>query len=696
MFITSREKSIIDLIVKTSGKHTANSLSTYLNVSARTIQRDLKAIEKILNQFELQLNRTPNNGLIIEGKNEHIYKLIQSLSDVRPTDDTLEERKLQLLLKLFHEGPSFKIQVLAKELGVSITSLTAYLDDLANWLQKYNIILTRKKGVGVELVAKENNIRKALANYFLIYFQEDLLESLFLIQKGNKGKELVLDYLSPNYLLQIDNLVNNMMHKGQTRLADSDYIGLIVHICITVQRTENNFILQQVDEIEQEYHAEYQLMEQVCVSLKESLSVPLNTNDIHFLAVILKGSKLQDAEGIEYDSIMLGQIIKNIIQGVSSELEVDLSKDFSLFQGLLAHMEPSIFRLKQEMGLFNPLTEEIKNKYPIIFLAVKNSLDKEFTDISFPDDEIAFIVLHFGSAILMNEEKKLIQAVVVCPTGIGTSKMLASRIQQEFEEIHTVEIKSFKDVEKANLSQFDLVISTVRLPFIDFDYILVTPLLSEEDIVMIRSSLQEHVIHGNKNRNVEYGPKNKISSGSRKERQSIQDVLQELKDVHTSMDEILKNLRVYQKDNTENQFHVLLEMVEAAEEEGLITDANKVLEGLEEREKKGGIGIPKTNMGLYHCRNESIHQLIFQIAHLNQPITIKGMDGQMVLMKNLLLMIAPVDLSRRKQEILSLISTSLIENDMATLIFSSSNEAMIRKKLEGIFLDYLYKNIVKE
>ncbi|MFK4996648.1 HTH domain-containing protein [Bacillus sp. N9] len=53
MYITSREKEIIEFIIKTSGKHTAASIANQLRVSVRTVQRDLQAIEKVLRSFDL-------------------------------------------------------------------------------------------------------------------------------------------------------------------------------------------------------------------------------------------------------------------------------------------------------------------------------------------------------------------------------------------------------------------------------------------------------------------------------------------------------------------------------------------------------------------------------------------------------------------------------------------------------------------
>ncbi|WP_044338918.1 BglG family transcription antiterminator [Rossellomorea aquimaris] len=689
MFITSREKSIIELIVKTSGKHTVYSLSAFLNVSGRTVQRNLKSIENILKQYHLELKRTANEGLFIDGKNEHIYRLIQNLAEVNPTDETPEERKLNLLIILLQEGPSFKKQVLAQQLGISITTLTSYLDELVDWLQKYGITLTRKRGVGVELTADEAEKRHALASFFLVYFYEDIIETLYGMQKGNNLNEPVLGYFKPDYLLAVDGVVNHHLAEEQITLTDSDYIGLVVYICLTIQRTEMGFGLQKYEPSEDPDSTEYLLMDTICRELKETLSIPLTNQDVQFLTVILKGSKVQDPDVVYYDSILLGHLIKNVIKDVSADLHVELSDDFSLFQGLLAHMGPSIFRLQHELDLFNPLTDEIKKKYPVLFLAVKKSLETEFKDISFPDDEVAFIVLHFGSAMLMNEEKVNIQAVVVCPTGIGTSKMLASRIQRELTMINKVEILSIKDFQTANLDDYDIVISTVRLPFTEVEYILVSPLLSEKDIGFIQSYLQNNVEKLTRKKYLKEAPR----SGEKTE---VRMLLKEIKDVHSSMEAILTNFRVYRKQSAGSHLRILNEMVEQAERDELLQQPHVVMHQLMERERKGGLGIPKTNMGLFHCRDHNVKKLIFQVAHLDEPCSIKGMDGVEMELKSLLLMLAPEELSRREQEILSLISTSLIEDQISMMIYSSTNEAIILKKLEDIFLDYLQTNLIKE
>ncbi|MFD0826815.1 BglG family transcription antiterminator [Neobacillus sp. M.A.Huq-85] len=696
MYITTREKEIIELIIKTSGKHTALTLATYLNVSVRTIQRNLKSIEKVLDSFDLQLVRNTDKGLVVEGKNEQVFRLIQYLMGIDPIDQTPQEKKLLLLIALIQEE-SYKIQTLSIDLGVSVATLTTYLDELTGWLGNFNIQLSRKRGVGVELIGSEAYKRKALASFMLVHFNEELIESLFLLENGESHQDLILYYFHPDYLLAIDRVVNTVFSKLQQRLADSDYIGLIVHICITLQRAEAFFFLEEEAEFTNELTKEYNLISDILGELESLFSFQFKNNDILFLAGILKGSKLQAADIVPYDSVVLSKRIKNLIQHVSSQLHVDLTKDFSLYQGLLAHMEPSLFRLQQKMGSFNPLKEEIKRKYPVLFMAVKNSVETYFKEIeAFPEDEIAFIVLHFGSALVMKEEDITIKALVVCPTGIGTSKMLASRIKKEISGIDSIEIKSIKEMQQQeNFSSYDLIISTVKLPFTKLDYMIVSPLLSEENIETIKDFLKNNIKNITEKKSY-LKALQKSAPSSNKTGITISGILQELQDVHQSIKAVLNNFCVYRLPILSGHEQILKEMVKLAENKGLLTNADDVISSLKEREGKGGLGIPETGMALFHCRNENVKELIFQITHLKQPIPVKGMDGNDMYMKNLLLMLAPEELSVREQEIVSLISTSLIENNEAILIFSSSNEEMIRIRLEAIFLDYLHTNIIKE
>ncbi|MGN7175106.1 sugar transporter [Paenibacillus sp. FSL R5-0490] len=685
MYITSREKAIIELIIKTSGKHTALSIASSLNVSARTIQRDLKAVEKIVSEFGLTLTRNVNQGLIIEGKNEQIFRLIQHLTSSEPIDELPQEKKLRLLLAILEEDV-YKTQVLAGYLGISTATLTAHLDELAEWLSRFQLDLTRKRGVGVELHGTEASKRRALAHFLLQYFHEELIEKLFLLENGKLGEDRILHYFEADDLRHVNSIIQTVFMGAPARFADSGYLEIVLHTCITLKRTLSGFPVERKDLPETEVTVEYGLIQEVISRLGQAFDCAFSEGDILYLARILKGTKWSGTEAFPYDSIVLAQMIRNVIKSVSEQLHVDLNKDFSLFQGLLAHMEPSLYRIKQNMESYNPLREEIKRKYPVLFLAVKNSLEEAFTDIDqFSDDEIAFIVLHFGSALVMQEENLSIKALLICPTGIGTSKMLKSRLKKEVAEIDVIEIKSIKEMsEGADLMEYDLILSTVRLPFIHAEYILVNPLLSEENILTIKNYLKNNIESFTKGK-----PYQELTEGGHQHPVSLGSMLEEISDIQESIQSLIQNFRFYRMEGEASQEQILEKMLANAEGDQLLTNPEDVLQSLREREQKGGLGIPETNMALFHARSQNVRKLIFQIAHLPNPCLVKGMDGKEVAMKNLLLMLAPDELSRREQEIVSLISTNIIETEESILLFSSANEEMIFKKLESIFTEYL-------
>ncbi|AZB41315.1 transcription antiterminator [Bacillus sp. FJAT-42376] len=696
MFVTAREKAMIELIIKTSGKHTAHSIAAFLHVSVRTVQRDLKNIEQILKKFELTLVKSPDKGLSISGKNEQIFKLIQTMVNIKLIDITAEERKLLLLIYLMEEKEAIKLGPLANDLGISVTTLAAYLDELSGWLNSFGIELSRKKGVGVELIAREDSKRKALASFFLMYFSEELIESIFRLNDWQAENQKVLHYFEPNYLKKAEEQVS--AQNKDLKLADSAYIALIVHICITVQRHKSGFKLTdgEEDSYVREYE-EYQKMQEVSKAFENAFAIQLNEAEVRYLSVIWRGSSVQAAEEFYYDSVMVGRSIKRMIQSVSEKLNLDLTSDFSLFQGLFAHMEPSLFRIKQGLASFNPLTEDIKKKYPVLYMAVSQSLEQEFSEIYFPEDEVAYIVLHFGSALELRKEDLSIRALVVCPTGIGTSKMLASRIKKEMAEISSIEIASLKEIQELNLQEYDLVISTVRLPF-EQNYVLVNPLLREEDIESIRHFLGGHIQTFTRRQPYGDSGSSPVSKDVRdtETAQSLSTLLQEMEDTHTSIRMILKNLTVADRRKASSHHLLLKEMAAECETDGLLHGSDDVAEQLLARERQAGLGVPETNMALFHARHEGVKELIFRIVHSEEPYLIKGMDRNEMQARNILLLLAPLSLRPKQLEIISLISTAIVESKENMLVFSSSNEQMIRKKLEETFFTYLQNKLAKD
>ena len=86
---------------------------------------------------------------------------------------------------------------------------------------------------------------------------------------------------------------------------------------------------------------------------------------------------------------------------MSGDLGIDLINDTKLLNGLIVHLRPAIHRLKFDMTHNNPLTDEIFQQYHHIVERLRNHIwgVEENYRICFDKDELAYITLHFASAI---------------------------------------------------------------------------------------------------------------------------------------------------------------------------------------------------------------------------------------------------------------------------------------------------------
>jgi mannitol/fructose-specific phosphotransferase system IIA component (Ntr-type)/galactitol-specific phosphotransferase system IIB component len=165
----------------------------------------------------------------------------------------------------------------------------------------------------------------------------------------------------------------------------------------------------------------------------------------------------------------------------------------------MEHLGPTIYRLKHGLPLKNPILEEIKTNYEHIFHVVKGGLKalEEYVGTRIPDEEAGYIAIHFGAALerCKSSGARIYRALVVCGTGIGTAKLLSSRLRVEFSNIHIAGTIASHQVKEKFLNEdknIDLIISTVPTYCDSMPEIIVNPLLPPEDVEKINRYINLH------------------------------------------------------------------------------------------------------------------------------------------------------------------------------------------------------------
>lgn len=684
MYISGRERKLIELLLSLQAEITVRQLAKELDVSERTVHRDLKNAEELLAQYDLSIQKKAGVGISIVGDRKNKQQLKLAVLQLKNTDYTPEERQAMILTTLLEAKEPIKLYALAKELHVTIATVSNDLDVLQPLLEEYNLQLIRKRGYGVKMEGDESNKRSVIS--YLISKHVDESDVINLLRKNiEKQSQTQTDTISNRLLGLVDKTklaiieqtVDQMRQKLPYELADSAYVGLVVHLALALERLQKGETIQFDEDYlyELEDTVEYSIAKNILNELEKIFQIHIPNDETGYITMHLLGAKLRYDHDflLEESSVNIAFKAQELIDFVSLQIDKTFTEQDSFLNDLVAHLKPAIFRLQQGMNIRNPLVDEIERDYLSLFKIIEAGVRQVFPALTFPREEIAFLVLHFASALLKVEEDIKLNALVICSSGIGTSKMLATKIHQHFTEIASVENHSLFDLDKISLSEYDLIVSTIPIKHIQQDYILASPILTETDIHQIKRKIRQ--IRLNKK------DTNRLESNSVSTKVDAHRRLTLMQRYANEAVPIINGFYLMPVEQEKNLEDLLSTICEQLEERQVLNNKDKVVTKLIKRMEIGGVGIPGTSMALIHTRSDEVVKPSFTIYSLHKPVQVDGMDGKPIDMINLLLMVSPENINEAGLEVLSCISGLLIKDEASKRLFQSQDEVAIRTYL---------------
>ncbi|MCM3716934.1 BglG family transcription antiterminator [Fictibacillus phosphorivorans] len=678
MYISARERKILEFLITRDEGATVKVIAEALSVSARTIHRDLKGVEDILKEYGLQLHKKSGIGIQITGDQEAKEKLELFMFNLAHNEYTPEERQIIILSELLEATEPVKLLALANDMNVTIATISHDLDKVEERLHPFELTVLRKRGYGVEIIGSETAKRRAMSK--LIYENINEFDLVSLLKETIQKKasktvdtitERLLGLVNKKKILIIEKQVEQIKKDLPYTIADSAYIGLVIHLALAIERIEQGELIKFDDEHLKSLSEskEFKLAEKIVTGLEEVFQLEIPRGEIGYITMHLMGAKIRKSPDdlFEESALQVGMLAQKLIQFVSKEIQFDLTNDPSLFQGLVAHLRPALYRLKQKMGISNPLLSRIETDYRDLFVVLEKGVREIFPDMTVPKEEIAYLVMHFASALINKEETKELKALVVCSSGIGTSKILSTKLAREIPGLKT-ESASLFELDRIAKDDFDLIISTVGLNNYNHDYLLVSPLLSNHEIARVK----KHLLEKKGIRKIKRDREQKVNKNI-----SSEDFIYQIDKIQRYASAISKLLNQYNMLKITERLSVsdaLEVLIKPLADKGSVSEINGVVQTLLDREKTGGLGIPGTSLALYHTKSDLINEISFTIARLSQPITVNGMDGSKVGMDTILLMLSPLDTTEESLEVLSNISSLIIRDKQSINVFQNGSE----------------------
>ncbi|QKS69839.1 BglG family transcription antiterminator [Paenalkalicoccus suaedae] len=694
MYVSARDRQLLDELLTHQDGVTVKQIATALHVSERTILRDLQTLDSLLQPYELVLEKQAGKGVKLSGAPLQLQQFEADLHKARQFDFLPEQRELLLTYKLLTATEPMKLQALATELHITVSTVSSDLDKVASWLSEFRLSLVRRRGYGVQVTGSETSIRQAIRSLLSDHIDEtELLR--FIRRHSTEAPETntesisaqLLGYMKTERIAKVESAVEKLNQSLSSPIADSSYIALVVHLALAMER------IIQGERIEMKPHLLRQLGETKEFSLASDLARELETvfnveippSEIGYITMHLRGAKLRERiEGFSEEEVDLSLLAKRLIRHVSGRYGKDFTGDRSLEQGLLAHLSPALYRMKQEMRIHNPLLPTIRQKYEKLFTIVGSSFRQIVRDLHVPDDEVGFLVLHFGSMLERKEREVAYHAYVICSSGIGSSKMIASRLQNEFPSIKSVSHLSLFDLDDTEVAPEDLVISTIPLLDKDVDYIQVNPFLNEQDIATIEQYMGKRSVTAT------------LTKEKPRKRVQTKSSTDQLLSLHSSLGiatRLLQHVEVIYEETATDLWDGVLNVMMCIQQKGLITDARSVTSRLKEREELSGVAIPGSKVALFHTRSDAVTEPMFILYDRRDEAILAAMDGGSARVSRILLMLGPASMSEEESLVLSSISGMIVQDDESLATFESESEETIKAFMSREFLEYFRDHI---
>ncbi|MGT2934937.1 BglG family transcription antiterminator [Streptococcus castoreus] len=492
--LSKKEMAIVAFLMSQKGYFVSSAtIAKAIGVSDRTVRKYLKNLITLLPQVGAHITSKQGQGYCLEVDHSMEFDMFwqenlsskKRLADVTQVEESID-REHYLLNKFFFEEAIQEFEALCQELYISRTTLKNVLVAIKKRISPYELCLDISHH-HIQVKGKEENIRRFIMDYF---FGDSFDESIYAMV-GNT-------FLDNIKFTEITIIVLGECRDAKLKLSDFVMHNLVLHIALMVQRIRSGYSLEMFsipDDIRQS--DEYQVALRILYQVEEVMGIRFPKDEANYIALHLKvkQSARNTLQGGNADHLLANHLKASIVKA-SEWVGISLDSDMNLLQGLLAHMTPLTIRLENNIRLSNPLTEDIKRKYPEVFEVTKRAFSglPEFNAYHLSDDEWAYISLHLMAAIERYSNRHKLRVLVVCATGYGSAMMLKNRLEKEFEgRIHIVDVISYYEITEERLKTIDLIISSISLTNVTFltPIITVSVFLSDQDIERIRQFIGE-------------------------------------------------------------------------------------------------------------------------------------------------------------------------------------------------------------
>lgn len=473
--------TILESLFNSEGTVFAAELEERFGVSRRVLDYNVRKLNNILERGGFPQVIITENALMLD--TEQGAEMRACLAAQPPGEYILsaQERGLLIALSAGLLSQQTTTDELCRLMNVSRNTVLSDVTALRRTLAETGLTLESSGRLGYQLRGDELALRYYLYEQMIqirteftrMIFEQILLHAVRLRGLHFESRDELYGWLEA-VIQQTERCVDGSYNHNSI-LEIRDYILLIV-----CRAGKGNLYLNR-----QELSAtlEYRMALQVAGMLK-SRGVDLPEEEHDYLATVLLGAKRYSySELAEKGQIDLYQLTNDLIDTFETRACIHLNDREEFARQFMIHLRPLYYRLKYQVKVRNLLCGEIKREYSGIYdLTEKAAGDFERRlGMKIPEEELAYISIYLLTWLKrqrLSEKTGDRRILIICGAGVGTSLLLRQQLSEILGIGYRYETSDIRAVKQAELSQFDLIVTTLDLPFSDQQCLKVDPVLT--------------------------------------------------------------------------------------------------------------------------------------------------------------------------------------------------------------------------
>ena len=673
--LTPRIKQILIYLLNAEQPATDSEVADALGVSKRTILREADYIAGILKSYDLKLVRKKGEGSQIEGDTGRKQELLKALKEKKDQviSDKAKRRNL-LTLELLRNREPQKLFYYSDMFGVSEATISTDLEAINDWISECHLEIIRKPGYGICLSGSEKSYRTAMQR-----FVTENMKS----RRESEPDENIYLLMKEEILSDVEKVLENIDEPYLHLLTNDAYVGLLVHLAVAVERIGKGEIVSE-STYDARFDNGYDIAKNIAEALEKEFDISIPQSEVNNILLHIKGAKLNyssdtmSESGFQTDELM--GIIDAMIDVLDPGLARELRYEDDFIRGLIVHLKPALYRIKNDMTISNPLLAEIKQEYPEVYADCQKAAEvvTEKTGLVLNEAEIGYLAMHFGAAREKIESRKrrkrTVTIGVICASGFGVAQLMMAKLKSEFADWDIVfKAYGIDEITQLAISRTDFFISSVRVDDLAVDYLMVNPLITQKDVLQISVKIDEYA-----------------SMPARQENNDFTRQLDEINDIICRVKGVMRRYH-HMEIPLSITLRSLIELLAAETTDGPRAAAVLAADIIA-REQVMSQLFPEIGIALFHCRSKAVKDCTILTASACDAK--EFLDESLKGIKAALFMTMPVDENRQQNaEMLGRVSSAIIEDENFLDAIRCGNEEEIQKKLQKILKGYFAEQL---